>query len=251
MTDWLGAVAQWANEVVQKGGGGIPNAFYAKSLAFRNDTLLSTQTVKDLFNIFDKADKGTLGWFAIFDLAGGATNDIDQAATGYAHRDALFYLQSYAISILKVSDKTKKFLDDINTLIEDSMPEADLGAYAGYVDPALPEGEAQERYWGSNYPRLQSIKRKYDPKDMFHNPQVREPLNFLKDCSPADLLLERSARMTNRVIESFGLCSLTTNLLTTSLPQTLSTRTPSGAYGGFDGAVEEKPVDYQLNAIGM
>lgn len=58
------------------------------------------------------------------------------------------------------------------------MPGAGLGAYPGYVDPALPDGEAQEEYWGSNYARLQEIKRKYDPGDLFHNPQVcitREP----------------------------------------------------------------------------
>jgi len=28
-------------------------------------------------------------WFVIFDLQGGATNDIAQNATAYAHRDAL------------------------------------------------------------------------------------------------------------------------------------------------------------------
>lgn len=181
MTDWLGAVAQWANDVIQKGGGGIAAPFYAKSLAFRNDTLMSNKTIKNLFEMFDKAEKGTLGWFAIFDLAGGAINDIGQGATAYAHRDALFYLQSYAIGIPSVSDKTTKFLDDINTLIEKSMPGADLGAYAGYVDPAMPDGEAQERYWGSNYPQLQAIKKKYDPKDVFHNPQVRDLVIFAKD----------------------------------------------------------------------
>ena len=173
MTDWLGSVAHWAEGVLQEAGGGIPAPFYAKNMAFRSDTLLSNTTIKDLFEFFDQADKGTIAWFVIFDLEGGATNDVPETATAYAHRDALFYLQTYAVGIPSVSDKTRQFLTNINIIVEKSMPGVDFGAYPGYVDPALPDGKAQELYWGSNYPRLQAIKRKYDPDDIFHNPQVR------------------------------------------------------------------------------
>lgn len=34
-TSWLGAVAHWAEDVLQEAGGGIPAPFYAKSLACR------------------------------------------------------------------------------------------------------------------------------------------------------------------------------------------------------------------------
>lgn len=171
-TDWLGAVAHWAEDVGQEAGGGLAAPFYSKNMAFRNDTLMSSQTIQDMFKLFDEADKGTIAWFVIFDLEAGATNDIPEAATAYAHRDALFYLQSYAVGIPSVSSKTKKFLTEINTLIEKSMPGVDFGSYPGYVDPAIPDGQAQEQYWGSNYPRLQAVKKKYDPGDLFHNPQV-------------------------------------------------------------------------------
>jgi len=170
LTDWLGVAANWAERVLQQAGGGIAAPFYSKSLAFRNDTLMSTQTIKDLFELFDSGDKGTIAWAAIFDLEGGAVNDVPHDATAYGHRDALFYIQTYALGIPKVSKKTKAFLTNINKIIEDSMPGAELGAYAGYVDPALTN--AQEQYWTTNYPRLQNIKRKYDPEDAFHNPQV-------------------------------------------------------------------------------
>jgi len=50
----------------------------------------------------------------------------------------------------------------------------DLGAYAGYVDPALGE-DAGVAYWRENLPKLQSIKTKVDPKDIFHNPQSVRP----------------------------------------------------------------------------
>lgn len=173
MKDWLGTVANWGEQVLQEVGGGLPSPFYSKSLAFRNDTLMSSQTIKDLFKHFKDADKGTLAWAAIFDLEAGAINDVPHDATAYGHRDALYYIQTYAVGIPKVSQKTRDFLSNINKIIEDSMPGADLGAYAGYVDPALTD--AQSQYWGTNYPRLQVVKRKYDPNDVFHNPQVCTP----------------------------------------------------------------------------
>lgn len=175
LTDFLGAVSQWASDVGQEAGGGIPNPFYAKSLALRNDTLMSSDTIKQVFKLMLETsidDKGTPAWFVIFDLEGGAVSDVPQTATAYAHRDALFYLQSYALGVPSVSDKTKEFLTNVNGIIEDGMPDGvTLGAYPGYIDPDL-GANAQELYWGENYPRLQEVKRKYDPGDVFHNPQV-------------------------------------------------------------------------------
>jgi hypothetical protein len=172
--DWLGAVAHWAEEVFLQVAGGIPAPFYSKSLAFRNDTLMSNETIQDLFSFFDTADTGTPGWAAIFDLSGGATSDVAPDATAYGHRDALYYIQTYAVGVPSVSNTTKTFLTDINSMIQNSMPTANLGAYPGYVDPALVD--PQQQYWGTNYPRLQQVKAKYDPEDIFHNPQSVVPV---------------------------------------------------------------------------
>ncbi|KAJ7583353.1 hypothetical protein C8J56DRAFT_1005322 [Mycena floridula] len=140
LDDWLSTVANWAEDLVMKMGGSI-----------------CRQT-----------------WFVIFDLEGGAVNDVPQGATAYAHRDALFYMQSYAIDLFGISGTTGSFLDKINQIIEQSMPGTLLGSYAGYVDPALGQS-AQYRYWGSNLARLEKIKETLDPHDMFHNPQSVRP----------------------------------------------------------------------------
>lgn len=173
LKDWLGVMSNWAEGVFLQGVGGIPSPFYSKSLAFRNDTLMSSETIQKVFDLFDNGDKGTIAWAAIFDLEAGAINDVAPSATAYGHRDALYYIQTYALGLPKVPQKAKDFLNDINRIIEDSMPKADLGAYAGYVDPGL--SSPQEAYWGANYPKLQQVKRKYDPEDVFHNPQSVRP----------------------------------------------------------------------------
>lgn len=43
--------------------------------------------------------------------------------------------------------------------------EPDMGSYINEAD--LNEDDWQQVFWGSNYPRLLSIKRKWDPKDVF------------------------------------------------------------------------------------
>ncbi len=101
-------------------------------------------------------------------------NDIAQDATAYAHRDALFYLQSYAVGVGKVPESTKEFLRGVNSLLKNGTPGGDkFGAYAGYVDPELPNGP--EAYWRANLPRLEQIKYVVDPSDVFHNPKSVSP----------------------------------------------------------------------------
>ncbi|ORY13522.1 putative glucooligosaccharide oxidase [Clohesyomyces aquaticus] len=172
--DWLGLVSHWAEDVALQVGGGVASNFYSKSFAYTPDDLLSDAAVDKLFDYVDKTDKGTPVWFVIFDLAGGAVNDVAPTATSYGHRDALFYSQSYAVNLFgRVTPTIRSFLTGFNKVIQDGLPGHSLGAYAGYVDPALTNG--QESYWRGNYPRLQQIKAAVDPKDLFHNPQSVKP----------------------------------------------------------------------------
>ncbi|KAF7371030.1 Glucooligosaccharide oxidase [Mycena sanguinolenta] len=171
--DWLGAVANWAESEALNLVGGTSGPFYSKSLTFSGETLIPTSGIESFFNYLDTADKGTLLWFAIFDLEGGAVNDVAQNATAYAHRDALFYLQTYAIGVGTLSDTTIAFVEGMNDQITSAMPGVDFGAYPGYVDPKMANG--QEEYWGSNLPRLEQIKAAIDPDNLFSNPQSVQP----------------------------------------------------------------------------
>lgn len=173
--DWLGWVAHLAEDASLLLGTGLPTPIFCKSLAFKNDTLIPDHVIDKLFTYCDNVEKGTPLWFAYFDLGGGAVNDVPMGATAYAHRDALFYMQSYAIGLDfgHVSPKTKNFIRGIADIITRGMPSVDFGVYAGYVDPELEN--AQRKYWGSNLERLEEIKQAVDPEDLFHNPQSVRP----------------------------------------------------------------------------
>jgi FAD/FMN-containing dehydrogenase len=175
LKDWLGAVGHWAEDEALKIVGGIPSNFYAKSLAYTKDDIIPDKAIDDMFQHIDNADKGNALWFIIWDLEGGAINDVAPNATAYGHRNALFYHQAYAVNLLgKISDKTRDFLTGVNKVITDALPDHDEGAYAGYVDPALGENSAG-LYWGGNVERLEEIKAAIDPEDVFSNPQSIRP----------------------------------------------------------------------------
>ncbi|GAM43172.1 hypothetical protein TCE0_047r17763 [Talaromyces pinophilus] len=168
--DWLALVAAWGVQLGEDLTGGIPAHFYSKSLPFTNTSLIPDDVVDDFFEYIDTADKDTLLWFIIFDLEGGAISDVPVHATSYGHRDALFWLQSYAINLLgPVSATTKTFLNQVNNVFLTGMPDATFGAYPGYVDRELTNGP--EQYWGPNLETLIEMKSAVDPQDIFHNPQ--------------------------------------------------------------------------------
>lgn len=172
-SDWMGLVAHWGEEVLLQLITDVPVWFYSKSLSFSPQTLIPASGIDNLFQYLSNQPSGTPGWFVIFDLEGGAINDVPTNATAYAHRNALYWMQSYAVMVGRVSQVTMNFLDGINNVIAASLPGTIFGAYPGYVDPRLPDG--QVAYWGSNLHRLQQIKADIDPMDVFHNPQSVRP----------------------------------------------------------------------------
>ncbi|KAH7559503.1 hypothetical protein BM1_04440 [Bipolaris maydis] len=165
MKDWLGVVGHWSEQVALQLVGNTPAHFYAKSLAYTQKDLMSDATVDKVFNYIDTADKGGALFFMIWDLAGGAVNDVPEDATAYGHRDALFFHQAYALS-----KTSRAYLSGINDVVMNSRADHDEGVYPGYVDPALGANSATY-YWDNNVNRLQQIKALVDPHNVFRNPQ--------------------------------------------------------------------------------
>lgn len=168
---WLGSVAQQAEDAALYLSD-IRSAFTSRSLAFRQDELLTRPEIDSMMSYLDNTDRGTLVWFLIFDVTGGAVNDIPMNATAYSHRDKIMFCQGYGIGIPTLSQTTRSFMNGIITNIQNTTAD-NLTTYPGYVDPVLTN--AQESYWGPNLERLGEIKVQWDPSDLFHNPQSVRP----------------------------------------------------------------------------
>ncbi|KAK3320398.1 hypothetical protein B0T19DRAFT_444242 [Cercophora scortea] len=169
---WLGHLLNQAQKEALRLGD-VPNPFYSKSLGFTRQDLLTRAQTLDLFQWVDKSPKGTLAWFVIFDATGGKVADFGNT-TAYAHRDKVFFYQSYAINVLRVSSTTRAFLEGFHNKLLSYLPAGEThGTYPGYVDPFLKF--PQQEYWLANLPALEGIKAKWDAADLFHNPQSVRP----------------------------------------------------------------------------
>jgi FAD/FMN-containing dehydrogenase len=170
LTDWLGMVGHVVEDLVLRLVGGVSASFYAKSLGFTPDSLIPSSGIDDLFQYIETANKGTVAWFVTFSLEGGHINDYATDATAFPHRDVLFWMQTFAVNPSgPVTDTIYDFVNGINDVITQSVPESGERAYLGCPDPLMPD--AQRAYWGSNLEKLEEIKASIDPNDVFHNPQ--------------------------------------------------------------------------------
>ena len=101
---------------------------------------------------------------------GGAIADVPPEATAAYHRraKALLQLDGYWTA----PDDAAPTIAWVRALRERLAP-ATLGAYAGYRDADLPDPAAA--YYGANTPRLEEIRRKWDPAGRFSPNLLRSP----------------------------------------------------------------------------
>src|SRR5438034_504967 len=107
----------------------------------------------------------------IYDALGGAVSNVAMDATAFPHRRALGVLQF----VVGWSDPARE-TDAVAWLrsYHGAVRAKDgTAAYANYADPDLADWPGA--YYGTNYPRLQRIKRAYDPKELFTFPQAIRP----------------------------------------------------------------------------
>jgi len=121
-----------------------------------------------------RGGNGAAGGIA-FDALGGAVNRVAASATAFVHRNTLFDAQ-YTTN-WNPSGTTQAEINNQHAWIRGfwgSMRGYASGqAYQNYIDPEQPNW--QQAYYGSNYPRLQQIKLKYDPTRVFNFAQAIVP----------------------------------------------------------------------------
>ena len=105
-------------------------------------------------------------------LGGGAIARVPTDATAFVHRSALHYVS--IISLWQEDADTAANLAWADDLAGALRPHLTGEVYQNYADRDL-LGWASA-YYGTNYPRLQQVKQRYDPGDFFHHPQsIRLP----------------------------------------------------------------------------
>jgi len=151
----------------------VHDTFYAKSLMTPASSPMSAAAIKAFVNyLAHEGFDSTMQWFCQVELYGGtnsAINAVATDATAFVHRSSIFTLQLYASSPNfqpPYPPSGFTFVDGIvNSIISNSPPNWNYGAYPNYIDDMLQNW--QTLYYGSHYPRLRSIKDKYDPKNIF------------------------------------------------------------------------------------
>ncbi|MFF5705057.1 FAD-binding oxidoreductase [Streptomyces sp. NPDC012794] len=118
-----------------------------------------------------QAPGGGFGVVQFDGVCGGAVNRVPAAGTAFVHRDSAFLAQYLAYwpesaTAAEVS-RHEGWLDG---LWRDLRPWAGGRAYQNYADPKL--ADWREAYYGSNLPRLEEVRRAYDPGRLFRFPQA-------------------------------------------------------------------------------
>ena len=102
---------------------------------------------------------------------GGAIHDTLPNETAFPFRSAIFNVGLLLIVSMEELHPEEVFQRE-STLVNQWWPEVQqylTGSYLNY--PTLSLGsEYPSAFWGDNLPRLQKVKRKYDPDNVFANP---------------------------------------------------------------------------------
>ncbi|KAJ7034137.1 glucooligosaccharide oxidase [Mycena alexandri] len=151
--------------------------FYVKSLVTPQEAPMDDNTLLQFMKYLATEGFSTpLDWFVQIGLYGGnasAINAVPQDATGYTHRDSMFTMQIQVTQVPVVTEAGFSFVEGVADTITGNMPpDWDYGSYLNYIDDRLVDW--QHRYYGVDYPRLQALKRSYDPTNLFRFPKSIE-----------------------------------------------------------------------------
>ncbi|WIV21297.1 FAD-binding oxidoreductase [Paenibacillus polygoni] len=101
---------------------------------------------------------------------GGAVSRVSPKASAFFWRNAKFYVE-WNTSWINPANAAKNIALTRNT--RRKLQPYIVGSYINVPDQGIKDSGPV--YYGTNYTRLRKVKAKYDPKNMFHNPQSIPP----------------------------------------------------------------------------
>jgi FAD/FMN-containing dehydrogenase len=126
---------------------------------------LSADLIATAMAAVDALPDDAVGCNVQFDSYGGAIADVAPDATAFVHRTA-FCSAQYFIAFDGDGAASRSW---VRATYEAMAPYSNGESYQNYVDPGL-DGWA-DAYYGANLARLQDVKRRFDPDDVFSFPQ--------------------------------------------------------------------------------
>ena len=120
------------------------------------------------------ADPERYGALGLYGWVGGAVDDVAAGATAYAHRTARILVEMSSGWRTEPSDApVAPIPSDIRAWEEELWavvaPHTTGRSYQNFPDPEL--ADWAEAYYGANLARLQEVKARWDPDDVFTHPQ--------------------------------------------------------------------------------
>lgn len=109
---------------------------------------------------------------------GGAVADIAPDATAFPHRQAIAdaqYLAYWPQSDDAVAQANLGWMRATYAATFPAISAGGAGCYANYCDDELAPDAWPRLYYGANLERLKTVKRAYDPSDVFRGPQSIRP----------------------------------------------------------------------------
>ena len=113
---------------------------------------------------------GIVSTNAQFDALGGAVSDVGVHDTAFPWRHALADIQYDAVWHHEQATTDPGRYDNLVHKARATLtPSLGTSGYSNYADPQL--RNYATAYWGPNLPRLQTVKKSYDPHNLFSWPQ--------------------------------------------------------------------------------
>jgi len=137
---------------------------------------ISAATLTSYFTYMrEKGRSAPVDWFSIVNLYGGADSQISARGpdfSAYPCRDSLWVAQHYASAPMDTPfpDEGHQYLEGLNEALTRGVSR--YGAYLNYVDASLSLEKSHGLYYDTDLcRRLEGLKEKMDPENVFANPQ--------------------------------------------------------------------------------